>query len=109
LITKADTALQEYYRRKFPKDRCESCGAKANLRHHFIEKSRSNFLRYAEINLIACCSKCHSLHHSFGDSSVMARVVLKRGQDWFDMIQKLRRNTIKFNEKYLNDIIKFYE
>ena len=83
-VDKADRSLQDWYRRHFPDDKCESCGGRAELRHHFIEKSRSTYLRFHKINLIALCSKCHTAHHLGHDSRVMARVVLKKGDMWLD-------------------------
>ena len=38
----ADKALQNWFRAKYPKAKCESCGRRAQVRHHFIEKSKSN-------------------------------------------------------------------
>ena len=110
LIDKADRALQDFYRRIYPKRRCESCGGLFGLIHHFIEKSKSNYLRFHKKNLIFICKKCHSLHHCFGDSKIHAKIILKRGQKWLREIIKL--NKIKkqsYNVKELEELIKKYE
>ena len=107
LLDKADRALQDYYRTK--KLKCESCGKLSNLVHHFIEKSRCNFLRFNDKNLIPLCSKCHSLHHCFGDSTIMGNVVLKRGRKWYNTIQKLRRESLGLDEEYLSGILEKYK
>ena len=109
LIITADRQLQDWYRDMFPNEKCESCGAKFELIHHFIEKSRSSLLRFNSINLIFLCHKCHALHHRFGDTTVMARVILKRGQEWFTEIERLKRISIQLLRGFIEDQIKKYE
>lgn len=107
-LDKADRALQDYYRRNYPTDLCEVCGAIAEVRHHHIEKSKSNYLRYNPINLIALCHKCHQKIH-FGDNSIVAVYSVKRGEEWVNKIEELKK--IKkpyYSQKELKEIIDLF-
>ena len=108
-LDKADRQVQDYYRAKFPKGRCESCGRLFSLIHHFIEKSKSNYLRFNIINFIFICKKCHSLHHCFGDSSIHARIILHKGEKWLEEIIKASRiKRESFSKGELEKIIKLW-
>jgi 5-methylcytosine-specific restriction endonuclease McrA len=99
LLTKADRALQDYYRTKqLP---CEVCGKQSDVVHHFIEKSRSSALRFAEGNLIPLCNGCHFRHHRVGDPDITATIVLKRGQDWYRRLQILRRANVSLSKSFI--------
>ena len=109
LITKADRALQDWYRWKYKGTLCESCGKKFELMHHFIEKSRSTYLRFNKINLIYSCHSCHSLHHRFSDASVMARVIAKRGLKWLNRLLKLKGEHMSLTKKIAEEMIEKFE
>jgi 5-methylcytosine-specific restriction endonuclease McrA len=107
-IDRADRALQDYYRALHLK--CEVCGAPADLMHHFIEKSRSNYLRFNEINLVPLCKKCHFKHHNTGDTTIHAIIIQKRGQKWLKKIIELSRiKRLPFSVKEIIEIIDFYK
>ena len=110
LKSKADRQLQDWHRNKYPNQKCEGeCGRHFDVMHHFIEKSRSSRLRYEEINLVFLCHHCHSLHHRFGDSTIHAKIVLKRGAEWFGKIETLRREYLDINNrKFLEGILVRY-
>ena len=108
-VDAADAALQSYYRAKYPNAKCESCNRKADLRHHFIPKSRSAFLRYSENNLIPLCVRCHILHHQFGDARVHARIVLKRGAEWLKELLKESRKHLSLTVKLCKEIEQKYK
>ena len=68
--------------------------------HHFIEKSKSNRLRYEEENLIPVCLSCHSKIHnrfsySLGAYDVIDLIIKKRGEKWFNKLQKMRHELVK--------------
>lgn len=108
-LDKADRALQDWYRRNYPTDLCEVCGSLAQLRHHHIEKSKSNYLRYNPINLIALCNKCHQKLH-FGDNSIVATYSIKRGEEWLNEIEKLKNiHKPYYSKKELEEIIELYQ
>jgi len=108
LIDKADKALQDYYRALHLK--CEVCGARAEVMHHFIEKSKSNYLRYVDINLIPLCRRCHFRHHTCGDTTIHAKIILKRGQEWLQELLRLARvKRQHWSKKELEDIYLFYK
>lgn len=102
-IRKADRALQDWFRATYPNKKCESCGAQFQLMHHFLEKSRSTYLRYTQENLIFLCHSCHAKHHLFHDQTVMARVVLERGEEWFWWIETAKRKSVKLEERFIRD------
>ena len=108
LITKADRALQDWYRREYKGTPCESCGKPFELMHHFIEKSRSTFLRFLKLNLIFLCRSCHSLHHQFHDASVHARIIAKRGIKWLNKLLELKGEYMSLTKKVAEEIIEKY-
>ena len=109
LTDTADRALQDYYRREYPDKKCESCGVPFELMHHFIEKSRSTYLRYANENLIFLCHRCHSLHHQFHDQSIMGRVVANRGVEWLNYILLAAKQHLSMTVKLAKEMIQKYD
>lgn len=107
-IDKADKALQNYFRTRFPSEICEVCGKKAEVRHHHIEKSKSNFLRFHGDNLIALCHFCHS-KIIFGDHQIVAIYSIGRGRAWLDKISELRKVKKQYyTKKELEKLIEAY-
>ena len=89
LLRKIDRLLQDSYRFNFKGTKCESCqDSPFDLVHHFIEKSRSANLRFDPDNLIFLCQKCHVLHHNYGDATISARIILRRGEGWLRSLLK---------------------
>lgn len=81
---------------------CEACGGPNQVGHHWIEKSRSNFLRYdLERNIIPLCNSCHSkIHNIFGNNimgglNVAEAIIEKRGRAWKETLERERAKTIK--------------
>ena len=106
-VYKADKAMQDCYRALHLK--CEVCGLPANLMHHFIEKSKSNNLRFEEENLIPLCRMCHFKHHNMGDSIIKTTIIKKRGLEWLDRITKKAREVKQFTKAELDQIAKIYK
>ncbi len=108
---KADRALQNFFRRAYPNRKCESCGIRTfYCMHHFIEKSRSANLRFNHLNLVFICKSCHSSHHSFGDASIHARIQSRKGDEWWQELQKESKKIISpFSKKELEEFIKIYD
>ena len=105
----ADRKLQDWYRKNYPDDKCEVCGAIAEVRHHHLEKSKSNAGRFNYDNLIALCHKCHS-KITFGDNNIVATYSLKRGAEWLSRMKKLRQEKKQYYTKgELEKIIKKYQ
>jgi len=82
--------------------KCEACGQPTQVAHHFIEKSRSNYLRYdIDNNLIPLCNVCHcKIHNRFGASitgclDVSDIIRNKRGEEWYLNLRKASQITIK--------------
>jgi 5-methylcytosine-specific restriction endonuclease McrA len=106
LKERADRALQDYFRRH--KTKCEMCGGRYEVAHHFIHKKLSNYLRYDENNLIFVCQSCHSKFHSFPEPTYPIRVQQMRGQEWLNYIESHRHLEKKFTRSELEEIIKKY-
>lgn len=112
LEKKADTLLQQYIRSKYPK--CEICGNETQCGHHFIEKSKSNRLRYEESNIIPVCLSCHSkIHNRFsyskGAYDVIDFIIKKRGKKWLNKLEKTRHELVKTDEIWYNKSITEYQ
>lgn len=107
LQEKCDSFLTPIIKKKKPF--CESCGQPTQVAHHWIEKSRSNFLRYDFDNLIALCNSCHvKIHNRFGSSisgayDVADTIIKKRGKKWKKDMDILGKKLIKINKKYYED------
>lgn len=108
LLRKADDLLQDYYRQEFAGTKCEGCGERFEVMHHFVLKSHSNRLRYEPLNLIYLCGACHSKVHGFHGEIVNAEIIMKRGYKWVKKIRELEREHINLGIKELEAIIKHY-
>lgn len=100
----ADEILQKLVVKKYPK--CECCGQPVSCGHHFIEKSKSNILRYDLKNIIPVCHGCHTkFHNKFGFSylsyQIIADTIKRRGKKWHDYIEQTRHRTIKNDHIYI--------
>lgn len=107
LRRKCDKLLQENGRKKYKK--CEICDKPMSCLHHFFPKSVSSRLRYEEDNLVPICSGCHLRHHSAGDPTIHAKIIDYRGQGWFDELNELKREFVKCNKGYYEEILKQLE
>lgn len=80
---------------------CEACGGANQVGHHWIEKSRSSFLRYDLRNIIPLCNSCHSkIHNIFGNSivgglNIAETIINKRGREWKELMDKLQPTYVK--------------
>src|SRR3990167_10237221 len=105
-LDKADRALQDWFRRNYPDDKCEVCGKKAEVRHHHLEKSKSNAGRYNHDNLIVLCHFCHS-KIVFGDNNIVAIYSIRRGEEWLEKMKQLKKVKKQYySKKELEEIIK---
>jgi len=83
---------------------CEACNQPTQVGHHFIERSRSNRLRYDTINLIGLCASCHvKIHNRFGNSisgclDIADIIRKKRGDTWYDQLKITAREIVKTDE-----------
>lgn len=99
LKKEADKALQLVNKHLHKK--CEACGAENQVGHHWIEKSRSSFLRYDLRNIVPLCNSCHSkIHNIFGNSivgglNVAEKIIEKRGREWKELMDKLQPEYVK--------------
>ena len=99
VMKKADKLLTPLMRKVCPK--CEACGNDMQVAHHWIEKSRSNYLRYDPRNLISLCHSCHTkIHNKFGNSvtgclDVADIIIQKRGKKWKKQLEKDSAKIIK--------------
>ena len=112
LKAKCDKVMQQIYTAKNPK--CDICGKPTYCMHHFVEKSRSNRLRYEEENIIPLCQLCHSYVHNKmykfmlnnvnRSHSYVDMIINKRGgKEWKDKMERIGREEIKTNLQYYQD------
>ena len=107
VMKKADALLTPIVKKNCPK--CEACGHETEVAHHWIEKSRSNFLRYDFRNLIALCHSCHAkIHNRFGNSvtgslNVAEIIIKKRGAKWRAEMDKESVTYVKADVQYFTD------
>ena len=80
---------------------CEVCGQPTTVGHHWIEKSRSNNLRYNPDNLIGLCQSCHYKIHNRNGTMIMTShdivddIIKVRGKDWKERMDIEGRKIIK--------------
>ena len=104
LQSKADKLLQTKGRKVF--DKCEICGAPIHCLHHFFTKSSSARLRYEWDNMIPICQGCHFKHHTSFDPHINVTILRKRGFDWYDNLVEIKKQSVKTNRVYYNNILK---
>jgi hypothetical protein len=107
LRNKCDKLLQEEGKRRYRK--CEVCDNPISCLHHFFPKSTSSRLRYDWGNLIPICNGCHMRHHQAGDPSIHAKIILNRGQNWYDQLDRTRHEIIRVNKGYYEEILEELE
>jgi 5-methylcytosine-specific restriction endonuclease McrA len=111
---KCDGLLTPIVKKQTPQ--CEGCGMPTQVAHHWIEKSRSLFLRYDLRNLIALCHSCHAkIHNRFGNSvtgsyDVATKIIKQRGKKWKETMEREGRQIVKadiiFYQKHLERLSK---
>lgn len=114
---KADKALQKYIVARHPQ--CEACGGPVSCSHHWIEKSRSNRLRYDEENQVPLCRRCHFFIHNRAGKLVLNNVVRshdiqdviikKRGRKWKNKMDRVGREVIKADLAFYQKALDYYE
>lgn len=100
--------VNQYHHRK-----CEACGNQNEVGHHWIEKSRSNYLRYVLENIVPLCNSCHSkIHNVFGNNIIgslnVAEVIIqKRGKEWKERLDKMQKQYIKTDKSHYTSVQEF--
>jgi 5-methylcytosine-specific restriction endonuclease McrA len=102
-----DKKMQIKGTKEFPK--CEVCGGRVHCMHHFFPKSVSSRLRYDFDNLIPICQGCHMRHHLAGDPKIHEKIKQKRGQAWYDVLEKKSREYNKVNIEYYKYVYEMLE
>lgn len=103
--TKCDDLMQDIGRRL--NDKCEVCGRENQVGHHYITKSLSSFLRYEFKNLIPLCHSCHFKHHKMNDPNIHNTINRKRGDEWINWIESVRRSPIRAGVSYYKEIYEY--
>ena len=80
-------------------------GLPTQVIHHFVPKSLSNNLRYDWDNGVPLTNSEHFKHHTQGDSSIDNDIREAMGKEWYDDLQKRRREPVRINKGYLKGII----
>ncbi len=94
LMRENDRLFQELGRKLY-----RNCyfGHEYSCLHHWTRKSQSLFTRYDIENGIPVCAKCHCLIHQAQDSTLEARFIIDKGEDWLNRMT-LKKNTIVHNK-----------
>jgi hypothetical protein len=79
---------------------CEICVKRADVVHHFIHQSRSNYLRCDFRNFVSMDKGCHYKVHNGYEQLITGQLIKQRGQNWFDSMQADSTKTIKDNLDY---------
>ncbi len=103
----ADKLFQILIVKMYPK--CLCCGQKSTVAHHFIRKSKSNYLRYAVKNGIPLCQKCHYELHSWRDGELSGQIALIKGDDWYQEIVGDKNKLVSTNLAWYQSKIKILE
>lgn len=87
-------------------DKCEICMSRDRLQvHHYIPKSKSNYLRYDYMNGVILCLSCHfRFHNSHNPDDIRElcdRIRKQRGTYWCHYIDKNKKERVKTNQKWL--------
>jgi len=77
-------------------DRCLACGKPSGPPHHFIKKSRSNYLRFNISNGVPLCCGCHMKLHQ-GEPEINQSIIAKRGKLWYNKIIRMKNTPVKVN------------
>lgn len=80
-------------------------GKPTEVIHHWVNKSRSNNLRYDYNNGVPLTNAEHSCHHLSGDSKIVGSILKAMGHEWNDDLQSRRYTIFKLNKGNLKDII----
>lgn len=109
LKIECDKFLTPIVKKKHPL--CEACKiAQTFVAHHWVEKSRSNRLRYDIENLIALCNSCHfKIHNQFGNRIANQEDTKKLITDsheigWNEKMEKIGREYIKVDRQYYEEV-----
>lgn len=117
-LVKPKKQKKSYYQKKCDKriqeigskvwQRCEVCGCKMSVLHHFFPKSSHSHLRYYWNNLVPLCHSCHFKHHTKYEPSIHAKVIQLRGDDWYKELlaedRKYRKMDIGFYKDKLREL-----
>ena len=107
LQSKCDKLLQAKGRKVF--DKCEICGEPIHCLHHFFTTASSARLRYEWENMIPVCRSCHFSHHQKFDPHINVTILRVRGFDWYDNLVEIKKESIKTNRVYYNNILESYD
>lgn len=78
-------------------DSCLICGGEYSCLHHWVRKSQSTALRYDLENGIPICAKCHCKIHTGQDNMTAGRIIIIKGNEWFENLESKRRLGLGLN------------
>jgi len=107
LRNKADKLFQLVGLKNNP--RCFVCGRKAEVIHHYIEKSLSNALRYDLANGCPLCFNCHCYWHSRHDPETLHKIDEKMGKTRLEYLREARKRKIKTNLAFYRQAVEMLE
>lgn len=78
-------------------DACLICGGEYSCLHHWVRKSQSTALRYDLENGIPICIKCHCKIHTGQDNMTAGRIIIIKGNEWFENLERKKRLGLGLN------------
>lgn len=76
---------------------CLICGGEYSCLHHWVRKSQSTALRYDLENGIPICAKCHCKIHTGQDNMTAGRIIIIKGNEWFENLEAKKRLGLGLN------------
>lgn len=101
LMRENDRLYQEVGRLTYNKCFFEGCNEPYCCLHHFVRKSQSLNTRYDFANGINICNKHHCAIHQGENSELEGKLVIIRGQEWFNELMKRKHITIHNKLEFL--------
>jgi len=92
-------------------EKCEICGNRATVVHHYIPKGRSKLLKHDIKNAVPLCQSCHyKIHFSSSPGEVHRLVEIirkKRGKKWRDYIDAKEKEKLGgfYGVHYLEEVV----
>lgn len=88
-----DRLIQQITKRTYTE--CLVCSNKNICGHHYVQKKQSLYLRFDMRNIVPLCLSCHSRHHVSGDPYIHQTILLRKGFEWADELNRDRRIIFK--------------
>jgi hypothetical protein len=100
---KADKEFQLAIQRLYPKSLISE--EQTQVAHHWVYKSHSNALRYYIPNGIPLSNDEHGTIHGKRPEEITNKIILARGTDWIEDLEREKQKIVKLTDEYLIETI----